>query len=139
MDILEAEMCPGAVGPLIDELPMLTTAMIRPYIIAIVLHRGAVRRSEVYAALTPHCVMDDLKVGAWSCTENDWLDCTRMEWLVDQVLGEYVSDGILRYNEETDVWVAAEDSLRFWISKATELDASLPRHLVVSAKPKYLP
>lgn len=129
MDLDSASDCPGSLGPLLDDLPLLSTAVIRPYVIAIVLHRGAVRPSEVYAALTPHSPIADLQVGAWSDLEYDWLDCSRLEWLVGQVLGEFVSAGRLRYNEQADIWVAPKGSLRYWISKATELDASVPRHL----------
>lgn len=129
MNLSEADACPGSIGPLLDDLPLLTLAAIRPYVVAIVLHRGAVSPSEVYAALTPHCAIADLQVGAWSELECDYLDCNRLEYLVDQVLGEFVSDGRLRYNEEHNIWVAPSESLRFWMSKATELDAALPRHL----------
>jgi hypothetical protein len=113
---------------------LLSTAIIRPYVIAIVLHRGAVRPSEVYAALTPHAAMVDLQVGAWSDLEYDWLDCNRMELLVNEVLGEFVSIGWLRYNEATDIWVAPKESLGFWLSKATELNASISRHLTAQIK-----
>jgi hypothetical protein len=129
MKLQESEDCPGTIGPLLDELPLLSSAIIRPYVVAIILHRGAVRPSEICAALTPHCAIVDLQVGAWSDLEYDYLEGTRLEYIVDQVLGEFVSEGHLRYNEENHIWVAPPTALKFWMSKATELDAALPRHL----------
>jgi hypothetical protein len=90
-----------AVGALIDDLPLIVPANVRPYLIAIVLHRGALAKHELVAALTPHCSMCDLKVGGWSSLEADYSDSTRLETIVDEVLGEFVAQRLLRYNEES--------------------------------------
>lgn len=132
MDLETSEICPGTVGTLIDDVPLLTHAMVRPYVVAIVLHRGAVRLSELCAALTPHCAIAELQVGAWSALEADWLDCTRLELVCSEVLGEFVAANHLRYNGEADMWVAHEAALPFWVSKAAELNSQLPLHLLRS-------
>lgn len=130
MDQAEAEMCPGTIGALIDDVPLLIPAMVRPYVIAAVLHRGAIRRSELLAALTPHCAVADMQVGAWSAMEGDYVDATRLELVCDEVLGEFVRAGRLRYNVVKDLWVAQD--LAFWVTKATELDGTVPFHLLKS-------
>lgn len=117
-------------GALIDEIPLLTTAHIRPYVIATLLHRGAVRYSEVLASISPHCAGADLKTGAWDPIEEDWCEGTRLEKLVDEVLGEMVSDGTLRYNEENELWVLTSKNLSTIISWAAALGARLPGHLL---------
>lgn len=130
MNLEEAEMCPGTIGALIDDVPLLIPAMVRPYVIAAVLHRGAIRRSELLAALTPHCAVADMQVGAWSSLEGDYVDSTRLELVCSEVLGEFVRAGRLRYNEEKTLWVATD--LAFWVTKATELDGTVPFHLLKS-------
>jgi hypothetical protein len=138
MNLAESEIAPGTVGPLLDEVPLLTVAMIRPYVVAAVLHRGAVRAEELYAALTPHCATTDLQTGAWSAIEGDYLDCTRLELLVGEALGEFVSAGRLRYNCQKNMWVADEKALVYWVTKASELDAHLPRHILSRANARNL-
>lgn len=126
----------GAVGPFIDDRPLLTHATIKPYVIAILLHRGAVSFGEVLAALTPHCADIDLKIGLWDELENCHIaDRNRLEVLVEEVLGEMVGIGILRYNEEQDIWVLSVGENRKnlpkiinWVS-ATE--AQLPHHVLL--------
>jgi hypothetical protein len=136
MNITEGEMAPGSIGPLIDDLPLLTHAMVRPYVVAIVLHRGAVRPSEVYCALNPHATTSDLQVGAWSALAGDYIDSTRMELIVDEVLGEFVANKLLRYNGDQDLWVADESyGLSYWVTKVAELNAQAPLHLLKAAGP----
>ncbi len=130
MDLHDSELAPSAVGALIDDLPLASPATIRPYLIAIVLHRGAVAEHELVAALTPHCSMCDLKVGGWSTQDGAYLDETRLELVIGEVLGEFVQNGWLRYNEEQERWVAPPTAIRFWVTKATELNASVPMHLL---------
>jgi hypothetical protein len=124
------ESIPGAVGAFIEDLPLLTTAHVRPFVIAILLHRGAVRPSEVLASLTPHCRTDDVKVGAWDPLDNEWCDGTRAEKLVDEVLGELVGEGMLRYNEAEDLWVLTANQLPRIISWVTSLGARMPQHVL---------
>jgi hypothetical protein len=130
------EFVPGAVGPFVDDLPLLTHAVIRPYIIAILLHRGAVRFQEVAAALTPHSPAIDLKVGAWDSIENCAIeDVTRLELLIGEVLGEMVAAKILRYNEKQDFWVLSPGenncNLPTIINWVSSLGGQLPRHILL--------
>lgn len=118
------------VGAFVDEVPLLTTAHVRPYVIATLLHRGAVRHHEVIASLTPHCLIDDLKVGAWDPLENDYCEGTRLERLVDEVLGEFVSEGLVRYNEDQDLWVLTACDITRVISWVAALGAKMPSHLL---------
>lgn len=121
----------GAVGALIDDLPVLTTAQVRPYVIAILLHRGAVRPSEIAASLTPHCRQSDLKTGEWDPLDGEWCDSTRLEKLIDEVLGELVSEQIVRYNEEQDLWVLTANQVSTIISWVASLGAKMPQHVLL--------
>lgn len=121
---------PGSVGAFIDDLPLLTTAHVKPYVIAILLHRGAVRRPEIVASLTPHCLLDDLRVGAWDPLDGEYCEGTRLEKIIDEVLGEFVYDGTLRYNEELDIWVLTTQHLPKTISWIASLGAKMPQHLL---------
>lgn len=126
----------GAVGPFIDDRPLLTHATIKPYIVAILLHRGAVSFGEVLAALTPHCADFDLKIGLWDDKENYQVtDRSRLEHLVGEVLGEMVGTGILRYNEEQDIWVLSVGENRKNLPKiinwVAATGAQLPHHVLL--------
>jgi hypothetical protein len=125
----------GAVGPFIDDRPLLTHATVKPYIVAILLHRGAVSFGEVLAALTPHCADVDLKVGLWDDKENYESDRSRLEHLVGEVLGEMVGTGILRYNEEQDIWVLSVGENRKNLPKiinwVAATGAQLPHHILL--------
>ena len=126
----------GSVGPFIDDLPLLTHARIKPYIIATLLHRGAVRFGEIASALTPHCTEIDLKVGMWDGVENYEIgDRSRLEYLIEEVLGEMVSQQILRYNEERDLWVLSlgdnRQNLPKIINWVAALGGQLPQHLLL--------
>lgn len=123
------EVAPGACGLLIDEVPLLLTSHVRPYIIATLLHRGAVRENEIIGCLVPHCSVNDLKVGAWDPIEEDYCEDTRLEKLVQEVLGDFVSEGILRYNEEQGLWVLVGDKIATIISWVAAMGAKLPQHL----------
>ena len=129
MNLEESELAPSSIGCLLDDRPLLTPAIIRPYVVAIVLHRGAVRVSEICAALVPHCTDLDIKTGADSLLTGDWLETTRMEEYIDYVLGEMVAADLLRYNEKEEFWVAKESSMVKWVSYACELNGQLPKHL----------
>ena len=126
----------GAVGPFIDKTPLLTHANIKPYVIAILLHRGGVTFGEILACLTPHCAKIDLEVGTWDGVENYQIeDHSRLEVLVEEVLGEMVSIGILRYNEEQDLWVLSVGENRKNLPKiinwVSALGAQLPHHVLL--------
>lgn len=133
MEFGEHEDVPGFVGPYLDEVPRLTSAHVRPYIVAILLHRGAVKSHEVIASLTPHCLIDDLKVGEWDPIDQEWCDeKTRAEKLVDEVLGEFIIEGLVRYNEQQDLWVLIPRNLPRIISWIAATGASMPPHLLMT-------
>lgn len=132
------EVTCGGCGLLMDETPLLTAASIKPYVVAILLHRGAVRRGEVLASLVPHCADEDIKIGAWDSIDEDYCDSTRAEKLVDEVLGEFVLEGILRYNEQQDLWVLTGGQISTIISWVTSLGARLPQHLSLELSRKQL-
>jgi len=124
------ELVPGSVGAFIDEVPMLSSAHVRPYVVASLLHRGAVKHYEILAAITPHCRMDDIKEGAWDPLDGDYCEGTRLEKLVDEVLGEFVAEGLVRYNEEQELWVLTPKNLPVIISWVAALGARMPQHLL---------
>lgn len=130
-----AHNIPGGVGPLIEDLPLATHASVKPYIIAILLNRGAVSFGEVISCMIPHCSSIDLKLGAWDSIENcDISDKTRLELIVEEVLGEMVAQGILRYNEDKDLWVlqagANKRHLPEIINWVSATSGQLPHHLL---------
>ena len=131
--IEEAELAPGVLGLLMDETPRLTTADVKPFVWAILLYRGAVRAHEVFGALTPICAHAELYSG-WSEDLDD--DRTRLEFLVDEVLGDMTANGLLRYSTKGDLWVleAGENKrhLPTIIKAVAGIDGSLPKHLVMS-------
>ena len=102
--IEEAEVAPGTLGLLYDETPELTTADIRPFIWAILLYRGAVKKHEAVGAVTPLCGHSELYSG-FSDDLDPEDDRTRLEWLVDEVLGDWTACGLLRYSTKGDLWV----------------------------------
>jgi hypothetical protein len=127
---------PGCVGPFIDELPLVTHANIKPYIIAILLHRGAVKFNEILTAVSIHCPQIDLKVGGWDPVENcETEDRTRLEILTEEVLGQMTGDGFLRYNEEWDFWVLSlgenNRNIPTIINWVTSTGAQLPKHVLM--------
>lgn len=101
--------------------------MVRPYVVAIVLHRKAVKLHELLAALTPHLPISDQQVGGWDYRDKEFLDGTRAEKLCLDVLADFVSKGRLQYNETLELWEALPGA--FWITQAVLLDAKLPTNL----------
>lgn len=65
--------------------------------------------------------------------END--DRPRIEILVAEVLGEMVAEGILRYNEECDLWVlsvgANRQNLPKIINWVSAMGGQMPQHLLL--------
>ena len=125
------EMPPGCVGALVDEVPLLTTAQVRPYVIATLLHRGAAKDSEIIGSLAPHCTSSDLKVGGWDPFDEDYCEGTRLEKLIHEVLGEFVSEGLVRYNDESDLWVLTTRNISKVISWVAALGGKMPQHLLM--------
>lgn len=126
------EPIPSGVGLFFDETPLITTAQVRPYVIATLLHRGGVKYEEILASLTPHCNISDLKTGEWDPIDGEWIEeRTRLEKLVDEVLGEFVAEGLLRYNESQDLWVLTASNISTIISWVAALGARMPQHLLM--------
>ena len=125
-----AEVAPGTTGLLFDDTPVLTYATVRPFVWSVLLARGAVRPSEVLACVTPICSVEDLKSGFSDEIEDNR---SRAEWLVDEVLGEMTAHGLLRYNENKDLWVlvkgANDRNLPTIIKAVAGIDGQLPFHL----------
>lgn len=132
------ETAPGCTGLLIDETPLLTTANVRPYVVATLLHRGAVRYQEILASLTPHCQTSDLRTGEWDPLDGEWCEGTRLEKLIDEVLGEFTSEGLVRYNEEQDLWVLTSKHISTVISWVAALGAKMPQHLLMEMSREQL-
>lgn len=129
--LMMARELPSGIGLLIDENPLLTSAIVKPYVVATLLHRGAVRSTEVIASLVPHCNSYDLKSGEWDPLDEEWCSGTRLEKLVDEVLGEFVSERLVRYNEELDLWVLTNFNISTVISWVAALGARMPPHLLL--------
>jgi hypothetical protein len=132
------EMPPGCVGALIDEVPLLTTAQVRPYVIATLLHRGAAKDSEIISSLVSHCPSSDLKVGGWDPFDEEYCEGTRLEKMVNEVLGEFVSEGLVRYNEEQGLWVLTTGNIPKVISWVAALGAKMPQHLLMEMSREQL-
>ncbi len=130
LDWQQAEDCPGTTGLLHDETPALNHATIRPFVWGVLLARCAVRTSEVLACVTPICSTEDLKSGFSEEIEDDR---TRAEWLIDEILGDWTASGLVRYNEEKDMWVLTKGqndrNLPTIIKAVAGVDGQLPFHL----------
>lgn len=120
----------GSVGALIDDVPLLTSAHVRPYVVASLLHRGAVKHCEIIASLVPHATHADLIVGGWDPFDEDYCEGSRLEKLVDEVLAEFLIEGLVRYNEDKELWVLTSQNLSRIISWAAALGSKLPEHLL---------
>tara|TARA_B100000035_G_scaffold314186_1_gene329752 strand:+ start:3496 stop:3921 length:426 start_codon:yes stop_codon:yes gene_type:complete len=129
--IEEAEVAPGTLGLLYDDTPQLTTADVRPFIWAILLFRGAVKRHEVVGAITPMCAHSELYSG-FSEFLDDEDDRTRLEYLVDDVLGDMVASGLLRYSMKADLWVlnSNDKHLPEVIKAVAGINGSLPHSYI---------
>ena len=132
MRIEEAEVAPGTLGLLYDSTPELTTADVRPFVWALLLFRGAVKKSEIVGAITPVCAHSELYSG-WS----EWLDDddnrTRLEWLVEEVLGDMTAAGLLRFSMKGDLWVLNSSNKRLptVINAVSGTNGSLPHHYIL--------
>lgn len=130
--IEEAEIAPGTLGLLYDHTPELTTADIRPFVWSILLFRKGVKASEVVGCITTVCAHSELYSG-WSEFLDDDDDRTRLEWLVDEVLGDMTASGLVVYDEQDDLWVlSSEDKHLPTIIKAVAgINGSLPRQYIL--------
>lgn len=134
MNFDESELAPGTTGLLFDDTPVLTHAHVRAFVWPILLYRGAVRPHEVVGAIAPVCSTEDLKTGAWDPLLGDYSDRSRVELLVDEILGEMIAEGVCRYNEEQDIWVltlgANRQNVPHVINVVTALNSAMPHHLL---------
>ena len=135
--IEEAEIAPGTLGLLYDSVPQLTTADVKPFVWAIVLFRKAVRKSEVVGSITPVCAHSELYSG-WGDDLDHEDHRTRLEWLVDEVLGDMTATGLLYYDEQDDLWIlSAEDEHLPRVVKAVAgIDGSLPQQYILERELK---
>ncbi len=128
----DANECPGTTGLLFDETPRLNHATVRPAVWFVLLARGAVRTSEVLACVTPICSLDDLKSGFTDQLHPDD-DRNRAEWLIDEIIGDMTAEGLLRYNDEKDIWVLTKGendrNLPTIIKAVAGVNGQLPFHL----------
>ena len=130
--IEEAEVAPGTLGLLYDSTAELTTADVRPFVWALLLFRGAVKKSEVVGAITPACAHSELYSG-WSEFLDEEDNRTRLEYLVEEVLGDMTAAGLLRYSMKADLWVlnSSDKHLPTVIKAVAGIDGSLPQHYVL--------
>lgn len=128
----EALMAPGTTGLLWDETPALHTAHVRPFVWAVLMYRGACRPSEVVAAISQVCSVEDLKAGM----DDEEDERSHVEIVVDEVMGDMIAEGLCRYNEEKDLWVLTANNVTKLINVTTAIDGSLPHHVLqeVAAK-----
>ena len=98
---------------------------------AVLLFRGAVKRHEVVGAITPMCAHSELYSG-FSDFLDDADDRTRLEWLVDEVLGDMVASGLLRYSMKADLWVlnSSDKHLPEVIKAVAGINGSLPHSYI---------
>lgn len=136
-----SDSLPAYPSVLVDDIPLIQTFHVRPYVISILLHRGAVRNREVIQCLLPHCRQNDLKTGAWDPIDEDWCDedRTRLEKITDEVLGELVSEGMVDYEEESDLWILSSRQIPKVIAWISALGAAMPKHVLfeLSRDQKY--
>lgn len=121
------ESTSGGVGQVPEDLPELTHAIIRPYVIAILLHRGSIKLHEIIAAITPHVRTNDLKT-CWE--DNCGLDETKLELFAKEVLKEFEIKKLLCYDLNQDIWMLETDNLTTIISWVTTLNSQLPKTII---------
>lgn len=114
MSQLKSELPPGSV---LVSLKPFTVAAIRPYLIAILLHRGCFSCHDLVSTLIPHCDISDLKT-----SENDQ---TRLEVLVDNVIDEFLGEGLIEHDELIDEYVLTASVGRV-TSWCAALNAEMP-------------
>lgn len=128
MNIREAEECPSCVGHLIDDIPRLTQANVRPFVWSVLLYRSAVKPCEIAHAIQPLCSIEEIK-------EDTFSEKTLLELFVDEVLGEMTGEGLLVYNQANDAWTLTlgpnQINLPKIISVCCSLNASMPKHLLL--------
>lgn len=134
-----AEDIPGYCGPLADDRPRVTHARARPLLWGILLWCGGVRREELLASMAHLCPVDDTRLGVFDALYGDLdEDRSRLELVVDEVLGEEVANGRLRYRAD-GLYVLTLKATQLSISLACQLNAQLPDHLLTEQVQNQLP
>ena len=132
----DKQSIPGSVGEFREDIPLTTVAIVRPYIVAILLHRGRMRLHEVVTAMVPLCPMDDLKAG-WDSFEMKEISGTRLEHVVGQAIEGLQDNGIIMYDSRREAYFMNPEKLTTIISWLTTLDARMPREFAEQVTPWY--
>lgn len=114
MNEIDLELPPGSV---LTSLAPLTEAVVRPYLIAVLLHRSRCSCHDLISTLIPHCDISDLKTG-----EDDR---TRLEVLADSVIDEFLGEGLIEHDELMDDYVLTASIGRV-TSWCAALNAEMP-------------
>lgn len=124
----DSEICPGTTGSLVEDQPRLTTAHIRPFVWAILMFRTGVSCWEVVNAVSAVCSTEDLKIDDYDEDAR-----TQLEICVEEVLAEMTLEGLLRYNEEKDVWVLSysHKNVPTVIKAVAGVNGSMPSHFLL--------
>ena len=135
MDRRQSEECPSCIGHLIDDIPRLTQAHVRSFVWPILLFRGAVTAAEVSANISTVCSISEIKECAWDPVLQEYSERSRLDALVDEVLGEMTGEGLLDYNEDLDLWVLElglnRQNLPKIIGVVCSLNGAMPNHLLL--------
>jgi hypothetical protein len=132
MDLSQSIACPGAVGLLHETKQSMTFAHVRPFIWSILLFEGRIDIPTAVGVITPVCSNGDLR-SDWNDCPDDYCDIPRVQWLVEQVIGEMTAAGLLVYDIEQDNWelTAGENlkHLHIIIKAVSGVDAALPSNI----------
>jgi hypothetical protein len=128
VDALNDDLPPGSV---LDDPPRLTLAALRPYAVALLLHKGWLSVEELAATLTAHCNIEDLKVGGTDPFDGVEYDGTRLERLIEQAIDELVAQGILQHSKATQNWVPTPRGIGRFTRWAAVLNAVLPAGILM--------
>lgn len=136
-----AEEAPGYCGPLADTRPHITVAWIKPFIWAVLLYRGGLRRDELLNCLAMLVPTDDLRCGVFDALlgiERD--DRNLLELRIDEALAEEVAAKRLRFNRDKDLWVlTGQEGMRTAIACVCTMNSQLPFHLLDEETMAQLP
>ena len=122
---------PGSVGTITDPRLPITVNQARPYIVAILLHHGALKLEDALATISPHCNVSDLRISAYveGVDEPD-PDFTHLERVTLNALRSMEECGIVTYEADEKTWhLKAEDSsktLALILNWVSSMGAQLP-------------
>lgn len=127
----EIDLPPGSV---LTDPPRLLLANVRPYAIAILLHKGCISDYELEATLVAHCNIDDLKVGGIDPFDDEELVGTRLQKLVNQSIDELAGEGIIVWSQASRNWVLTLDHPSKILKWAISTNAALPPRMPLYMK-----